>query len=101
MLELGSLLVKINTYAQTFKSIKKWAVAAPAPDDYRIVIHGYRKPTEQHIKRFNAPQASEVAAIVPVIEDGEVGRRDIVLRRSGTLNSNGNEVLSKVSVGHR
>lgn len=41
---------------------------------------------------------SEVAAIIPGCEDGEVRRRDICLQRRVTIKFNGNEVLGTVSV---
>jgi len=72
-----------------------------APEEYRMVIHADRRPSSEHARRYNGPSASEVAALIPGSEDGEVGRRDIVLRRRGQVNSNGNEVLDSVNIGHR
>ena len=62
-----------------------------------MVIHSDRRPSHEHVRRYNGPESSEVAALN---EDGEIGRRDIVVRRRGTLNSNGNEVLDPISVSH-
>jgi len=96
------MLHQVNPYVQTFRSLREWATTPDtAPTPYRMVIHADRRPSGAHVGRYNGPSSSEVAAIVPGSEDGEVGRRDIVLRRRGTLNSNGNEVLDTVPVTHR
>ena len=99
--ELTEMLHGINPYIQTFRSLREWAIADQAPDLYRMVIHADRRPSDAHRGRYNGPANSEVAAIIPGSEDGEIGTRDIVLRRRGTLNTNGNEQLDKVSVTHR
>lgn len=39
----------------------------------------------------NGLSSSEVAATIPIAEDGQVGRKYIVLRGHFTLNSNGKE----------
>lgn len=41
---------------------------------------------EAHIWHYNGSTSSEVAEIIPGVEDGQVGRRDIVLRQRVTLN---------------
>ncbi|CDF39890.1 ATP dependant DNA helicase [Chondrus crispus] len=66
-----------------------------------MVIHADRRPSYEHVRQYNGPEASEVAALIPGNENGEIGRRDIVVCRRGTVNSNGNEVLDPISVSHR
>ena len=53
------------------------------------------------MRRYNGTEASEVAAFIPGNEDGGIDRRDIVVRRRGTLNSDGNKVLDPNSANHR
>ncbi|CDF36554.1 unnamed protein product [Chondrus crispus] len=87
--QLTHMLHECNPYVQTFLSA------------YQMVIHADRRPSYEHVRRYNGPEASEVAALIPGNENGEIGRREMVVRRRGTLNSNGNEVLDPISVSHR
>lgn len=102
--ELAEMLHGRNPYVQTFLSMREWATSddgANAPAPYQMVIHADRRPSNEHVRRYNGPEASEVAVLIPGNEDGEIGRRDIVVRKRGILNSNGNEVLDPISVTHR
>ncbi|CDF36122.1 unnamed protein product [Chondrus crispus] len=103
MTQLTHMLHECNPYVQTFLCMREWAQSPQnnCPATYQMVIHGDRRPSHEHVRRYNGPEASEVAALIPGNEDGEIGRRDIVVRRRGTLNSNGNEVLDPISVSHR
>ncbi len=47
------------------------------------------------------PSCSEVAELLPGNEDEMIGKREILVRKRGQANSNGNEVLDKVSISHR
>ncbi|CDF40970.1 ATP dependant DNA helicase PIF1 [Chondrus crispus] len=103
MTQLTHMLHECNPYVQTFLCMREWAQSPHnnCPATYQMVIHADRRPSHEHVRRYNGPEASEVAALIPGNEDGEIGRRDIVVRRRGTLNSNGNEVLDPISVSHR
>ncbi|CDF39089.1 ATP dependant DNA helicase [Chondrus crispus] len=103
MTQLTHMLHECNPYVQTFLCMREWAQFPHnnTPATYQMVIHADRRPSHEHVRRHNGPKASEVAALIPRNEDGEIGRRDIVVRRQGTLNSNGNEVLDPISVSHR
>ncbi len=68
---------------------------------YKIVIHSDKRPANEHVRRYNGPSCSEVAALVPGNEDGMIGKWDILVRKRGQANSNGNKVLDKVSISHR
>ncbi len=68
---------------------------------YKIVIHADKRPANEHVRRYNGPSCSEVAALIPGNEDGMIGKRDILVRKRGQADSNGNEVLDKVSISHR
>ncbi|CDF33021.1 unnamed protein product [Chondrus crispus] len=103
MTQLTHMLHECNPYVQTFLCMREWAQSPQnnCPATYQMVIHADRRPSHEHVRRYNGPEASEVAALIPGNEDGQIGRRDIVVRRRGTLNSNGNEVLDPISVSHR
>ncbi|CDF35745.1 ATP dependant DNA Helicase Pif1 [Chondrus crispus] len=103
MTQLTHMLHECNPYVQTFLCMREWAQSPHnnTPAAYQMVIHADRRPSHEHVRRYNSPEASEVAALIPGNEYGEIGRRDIVVRRRGTLNSNGNEVLDPISVSHR
>ncbi|CDF40386.1 ATP dependant DNA helicase [Chondrus crispus] len=103
LMQLTHMLHECNPYVQSVLSMREWA-QSPQPNTlapYQMVIHADRRPSHEHVRRYNGPEASEVAALIPGNEGGEIGRRDIVVRSRGTLNSNGNEVLDPISVSHR
>ncbi len=60
-----------------------------------------QRPANENLRRYNGRSCSEVAALVPGNEDSVIGSRDIIVRRRGTANANGNEVLQKVKISHR
>lgn len=66
-----------------------------------MVIHSNRRPQESHIGRYSGPSSSDVASIIPYTEHVQVGRRYILLKGLGTLNSNFNKVFGTVSVSLR
>ena len=101
--KLTHMLHECNSYVHTFLCMRDWAKSAHnnTPAASQMVIHADRRPIHVHVRRYNGPEASEVAALIPRNEDGEIGRRNIVVRRRGTLNSNGNEVLDPISVSRR
>ena len=100
LVDLGAAILQNNTYAQTFHSLQEWA-RRDRPNDYRMIIHADKRPLAEHARRYNNPQTSEVAAIIPGAECGEVGNRDIVLHKRGRLNSRQNQVLDKIPSNHR
>lgn len=63
-------------------------------------INTDKRPITAHIGRYNFPWSSEVAAIIPGSEHGQVGGMDIVLRMCNSLNSNVSEVFYTVSLSH-
>ena len=83
MTQLTHMLHECNPYVQKFLCMREWAQSAHnnTPAAYQMVIHADRRPSHEHVRRYNGPEASEVAAFIPGNEDGEIGRRDIVVRR--------------------
>ncbi len=97
---LVHMLHQRNTYVQSFLSLREWMHADTPSPEYRIVFHADKRPSTEHVRRTKGSSFSEVDALIPGNEDGMVDNRNIVLRRRGSLNANGNEALAKVDVIH-
>lgn len=55
-----------NSYLISFKSVKEYIDSLPnPPDDIKIAIHADIRPPEEHRRRFNLPECSEVAILMP------------------------------------
>lgn len=65
-----------------------------------MVIQSDRRPPHEKVRRYNGPQTSEIATVIPVAEEGILSCQDIVLRRSGKINFNGNEVIDTIPGPH-
>lgn len=89
MVEMTAMLHESNSYVRTFQSMREWVSQEGAQvQPYEFVIHADRPPADEHVGKYNAPRTSEVAANIPGEESGMIKRRrDIVLRRRGTLNN--------------
>ena len=72
--ELRALFHEHNCLVRDFKSALENARA----DDLKVIIRADKTPSNGHERRFNAPMAPEVAA---VIVGTEITRRDIVISR--------------------
>ena len=84
---LQTFLHQNNAMIQMFKT----ALEKSPRDDYPIRIEADRRPAGEHARRYNAPEANEMAAI---IVDQEKQKRDIVIQRR-------NSILQRVSETHR
>jgi hypothetical protein len=60
--QLQNLLHDVNPYRGSLKSAIE---LTNADDSLRMVIDAKQKPTAEHIRRYNLPQASEVSVIMP------------------------------------
>ena len=69
--------------------------------NFEIRIDPEKRPDGAHPRTYNAPQTSEVAAIIPGPESGPVGDRTIVVRTRGGRTGNNNEVLHEIKWNHR
>ncbi|XP_076299348.1 uncharacterized protein LOC143218189 [Lasioglossum baleicum] len=72
--ELRALFHENNCLVRDFKS----ALEDVRADDLKVIIRADKTPLNEHKRRFNAPTAPEVAA---VIVGTEITRRDIVISR--------------------
>ena len=75
MTQLTHMLHECNPYVHTFLCMREWAQPAHnnTPAAYQMVIHADGRPSHEHVRRYNGPEASEVAALIPGNEDGEIG----------------------------
>lgn len=65
-----------------------------------MVISAENCPSIQYARRYNAPGSPEVATIVVIVEGGEVGTIDIVLRRRSAINLNATRDLDIILTSH-
>ena len=86
--QLQSMLSMQNSLVQSFVSLRELSVLNAAPRNVQLTIQADRRPINGHERRYNAPVASEVAAIVVGSDPDYIHRNDIVIRRRGVLNSN-------------
>ncbi len=96
---LASMLNQHNTYVQSFMSLHELAREHAPTERYKIVIHADERPANEHVLRYNGPSC--FGALIPGNEDGMIGKQNVLVRKRGQANSNGNEVLDKVSIRHR
>lgn len=92
---------QLNPYLQSFELLGDWALSNDALTDHQMVIHSNRLPTNEHVRRCDRPQNSEVAAIVLEAEDGIISTQDNVLQKRGNFNAYGNEFCDTISVTHQ
>ncbi len=74
---LASMLNHHNTYVQSFMSLHEVARDNAPTDRYKIVIHADKRLANEHVRRYNGPSCSEVAALIPGNEDEMIGKRNI------------------------
>lgn len=72
--KLRTMLHENNCLVRDFK----FALEAETEDDFKVIIRADKTPLNEHERRFNAPVAPEVAA---VIVGTEITRRDIVITK--------------------
>lgn len=65
-----------------------------------MIILAEKHSAGENAKRYNASESSEVAAIIMGVEDGEVGARNIVLRKKSAITRNRNPVLDVILISH-
>ncbi|XP_063920386.1 uncharacterized protein LOC135135292 [Zophobas morio] len=85
--ELRALFHEHNCLVRDFKS----ALENVRADDFKLIIRADKTPSNEHERRFNAPIAPEVAA---VIVGTEITRRDIVISRR-------NQTKQRIAETHR
>ena len=62
---LQILLMEVNPYLASFFSVSEQIHNGILPQDVQIMIHADKKPSEEHTRRFNLPQANEIAVLIP------------------------------------
>ncbi|XP_063912257.1 uncharacterized protein LOC135129106 [Zophobas morio] len=85
--ELRALFHEHNCLVRDFKS----ALENVRADDFKLIIRADKTPSNEHERRFNAPIAPEVAA---VIVGTEITRRDIAISRR-------NQTKQRIAETHR
>lgn len=84
---LAEVLHDVYPYVQTFQSLREWATNYNTPPiPYEMIIHADRRPAREKLWQCNGPEAAKVAAIIPGRDEASFTKRDIRVRRRGTLN---------------
>ncbi len=68
------------------------------PEDVKLVIHAHERTNPGHERKYNIPEASEVAAL---ISGEQYGTLDMVQCLKGCVNANGFEKLNFIRLGIR
>lgn len=63
-----------------------------------MVSYSNRRPENELVSRYNGPKTSEMTAILLGVDDGIVGRQEIVLRKRRLLNAHENEIFDTIPV---
>ena len=100
-----SLLNPASSYAgrkqqfgEVFVSLRNIIQRSVLPDDVKLVIHAHEKAIPGQVRKYNVPEASELAA--SVVGEQHV-KLDIVLKRRCEFDENGFEKLELINLGHR
>lgn len=93
---LTTILHKIELYVQTLSALREWTTPTVTSNISRTVIHADRRPSIEHIRRYDGSFTFKVAAIIPVAGNEIVSCKDIVFLYCGSLNSAINEVFETV-----
>eukprot|EP00116_Pleurobrachia_bachei_P000686 sb/3460948/ len=70
---LKDILTVSNSYIRSFKCGMELMISSP---DRRLIIHSDRRPTSEHVRQYNLPENSEVAALLPGDHGGNM---DVIL----------------------
>ncbi len=83
------MLNQHNTYVQSFISLHELARDNAHTERNKIVIRADKRLVNEHIRCYNGPSCSEVAALIPTNEDGMIGKRDILVINVAKLTPTG------------
>ena len=75
---LALTLEEKNNLAKLSISLRNIIQCNGLPDDLKLVIYAHEKTIPGHVRKYNVPEASEVAALVVGEQHGKL---DIVLKR--------------------
>ena len=73
---INQLLHNDNHYVQIFKIAMELFTQQDVPTNIRVVINETKRPTGEHLKRYNSPMCDEVGVLMP---NENANNRDIVL----------------------
>ncbi len=85
---LADMLESNKRLVRSFISLRDLMNRNGIRTDVKLVNHAYSKAQPGHERKYNTPEASEVAALIVGEQHGKL---DIVLRRRGQLQKDGGE----------
>lgn len=100
LVQLTVMLLECNHYVQSFSALQDYSTPVNDPNAYHTIIYSDKSPASVHVLQYNGPSASKIALNIPGVEDGIIGRQDIVIRRHGELNANGSERFDTILVNY-
>ncbi len=92
------MLHEDNKLFRTFIALSHLIQRDCIPETVQLVIHAHERTKPGHERKFNVPEASEVAALVFGEKYGALG---IVLSLKRILNENGCEKMDRIRLGNR
>ena len=95
---LSTMLEQSNNLVKSFISLRQLIESKNIPEDVKLVIHAHERNLPGHARKYNLPEASEVAAL---IVSEKYGKLDIVLRHRGKIDKDGNEKLDFIHIDYR
>ena len=94
---LALLLEENNNLVKSFVSLRNILQRSGLPDDVKLVIHPHEKTIPAHVRKYNVPEASEVAALIVGEQHGKL---DIVMKRCSEFDENRFKKLELINLGH-
>ncbi len=95
---LANMLDGTNNLMRSFATLKDFEDSSKIPEDMKLVIHAHDRTNPGQDRKYNIPEASEVAALIASVQYGAL---ETVLRRKGCLNANGFEKLDVIRLSNR
>ncbi|PAA56554.1 hypothetical protein BOX15_Mlig008917g4 [Macrostomum lignano] len=80
---LQTLLHECNGYVRSLRAVAHRISQDPELGDARIVIHPDRRPSGEHIRRYNLPTANEVGILIVEDNENTPASRDVVIQLRG------------------
>lgn len=64
-----------------------------------MVIHIGQRSVGEHAETYNETECSEIEEVTVVVETGQGGKSDSVLRKTDNVNRSGNQVMNIIRIG--
>lgn len=79
--QITAMLDECNLYKQSFSALQNWFTRINAPNLYQTIVHNGHRPAKEHVRQFSGPESSNIAVIIPGVENDIVRTQNIVIFR--------------------